>query len=145
MSYNSHLYFRRNVTCRFLCNYNPLSHLFLLHFLALPYALHFRPGGPCRASYALRRQEVFSLILMLIFEGGNHEIRGGQVPTQPHCWDLSLQPGSAQPPWTPRAGLLALGATFVFVQMMINVLNFKHTPGSSQRDFSLTEFLSLYL
>ena len=81
MSYNSHLYFRRNVTCRFLCNYNPLSHLFLLHFLALPYALHLRPGGPCRASYALRRQEVFSLILMLIFEGGNHEIRGGQVPT----------------------------------------------------------------
>jgi len=41
--------------------------------------------------------------------------------------------------------LLALGATFVFVQMMINVLNFKHMPGSSQRDFSLTEFLSLYL
>lgn len=29
--------------------------------------------------------EVFSLILMLIFEGENHEIRGGQVPTQPHC------------------------------------------------------------
>lgn len=57
-------------------NYNPLSRLFLLHFLTLLYALRLCPEGPCWDSYAQRMQQTFLLVIMFILEKNKHEIRG---------------------------------------------------------------------